>query len=382
MIAGLSRSSSPELSGLTTRDPSDPSLAMLDAWAIVADILTFYQERIANEGYLRTATERQSVVELSRLVGYTPKPGVASSVYLAFTLESGYTADIAAGQRVQSLPAPGEVPQTFETSELLRARSDWNIINPRTTQPQIINQNGVSSIDKGTIYLKGTSNNVKPNDLLLFVFGDTPDKRVAAVIQEVNLQPDNNRTEVILQKADTTGTMFTISIAQLFPQLSLTPSIPLADSFALIRDPVNYFEKGSDAILQTLVNLNPDINQTLYPALGNARAGKSEPELQVYVVRAKSSLFGYNARQNPPVANFTMSQTSPTVDDTLVQFTDTSTGAPSSWLWDFGDGATSTNQNPQHTFQAFGNLTVSLKVTNDFGFNTIKETVTVQQQIK
>jgi PKD repeat protein len=176
--------------------------------------------------------------------------------------------------------------------------------------------------------------------------------------------------------------MFTISIAQLFPQLSLTPSIPLADSFALIRDPVNYFEKGSDAILQTLVNLNPDINQTLYPALGNARAGKSEPELQVYVVRAKSSLFGYNARQNPPVANFTMSQTSPTVDDTLVQFTDTSTGAPSSWLWDFGDGATSTNQNPQHTFQAFGNLTVSLKVTNDFGFNTIKETVTVQQQIK
>ena len=42
---------------LTTRDPGDFSIALLDGWATVADVLTFYQERIANEGYLRTATE-------------------------------------------------------------------------------------------------------------------------------------------------------------------------------------------------------------------------------------------------------------------------------------------------------------------------------------
>ena len=50
------------LAGLTTRDTSDPSVAILDAWAAVGDVLTFYQERIANEGYLRTATERRSVL--------------------------------------------------------------------------------------------------------------------------------------------------------------------------------------------------------------------------------------------------------------------------------------------------------------------------------
>ncbi|HSD47051.1 MAG TPA: hypothetical protein VLB87_10515, partial [Pyrinomonadaceae bacterium] len=44
------------LQDLTTRDPSDPAIALLDAWATVGDVLTFYQERIANEGYLRTAT--------------------------------------------------------------------------------------------------------------------------------------------------------------------------------------------------------------------------------------------------------------------------------------------------------------------------------------
>ena len=47
-------------------------IALLDAWATVGDVLTFYQERIANEGYLRTATERRSVLELARLVGYAP----------------------------------------------------------------------------------------------------------------------------------------------------------------------------------------------------------------------------------------------------------------------------------------------------------------------
>ena len=59
------------LRSLTTREESDPSIALLDGWATVADVLGFYQERIANnEGYLRTATERRSVLELARLVGY------------------------------------------------------------------------------------------------------------------------------------------------------------------------------------------------------------------------------------------------------------------------------------------------------------------------
>ena len=43
--------------------------------ACVADVLTFYQERIANEGFLRTATERRSVLELARAIGYELKPG-------------------------------------------------------------------------------------------------------------------------------------------------------------------------------------------------------------------------------------------------------------------------------------------------------------------
>ena len=73
---------------LKTRDDDDFTIALLDATAVVLDILTFYQERLANESYLRTAHQLRSLTELSRLIGYQPSPGVSASVYLAFTLKA------------------------------------------------------------------------------------------------------------------------------------------------------------------------------------------------------------------------------------------------------------------------------------------------------
>jgi hypothetical protein len=94
------------LRGLTTRNANDPSIALLDGWATVGDILTFYQERIANEGYLRTATERRSVLELARLVGYKLRPGVSATAYLAYLLDEKATepVEIPVGARSQSIP--------------------------------------------------------------------------------------------------------------------------------------------------------------------------------------------------------------------------------------------------------------------------------------
>ena len=53
-VPGDPAGSAGPLAALTTRSADDPAIALLDAWATVADVLTFYQERIANEGYLRT----------------------------------------------------------------------------------------------------------------------------------------------------------------------------------------------------------------------------------------------------------------------------------------------------------------------------------------
>ncbi len=127
------------LAALLTRDPQDPAVALVDAAACVTDVLSFYQERIANEGFLRTATERRSVLELARAVGYELRPGVAASVHLVFTVEDAPGAPgictLAAGTPVQSVPPQGKLPQVFETSEEIVARAEWNALAPRQTRP-------------------------------------------------------------------------------------------------------------------------------------------------------------------------------------------------------------------------------------------------------
>ncbi len=127
------------LARLLTRGSDDPTVAFLDASACVADVLSFYQERIANEGFLRTATERRSVLELARAIGYELKPGVAASVHLAFTVEDAPGAPgvctLAKGTPVQSVPPQGKLPQVFETGAEIVTRAEWNALVPRQVRP-------------------------------------------------------------------------------------------------------------------------------------------------------------------------------------------------------------------------------------------------------
>src|SRR5438067_1357888 len=99
------------LSSLRTRSDDDYAITLLDMCATVADILTFYQERIANEGFLRTARLRDSVLRMARLLDYHLRPGVAATTLLAFTLDKNASLRIPLGLRVQSVPADDEKPQ-------------------------------------------------------------------------------------------------------------------------------------------------------------------------------------------------------------------------------------------------------------------------------
>ena len=77
-----------------------------------------------------------------------------------------------------------------------------------------------------------------------------------------------------------------------------------------------------------------------------------------------------------PVASFQESMLSGPAPLT-VQFTDTSTNTPTSWLWDFGDGSTSTVENPSHTYENTGNFAVSLQATNGAGENQSTQSDTI-----
>lgn len=188
----------PSLSALTTRRLDDPTIALMDAWAMVADVLTFYQERIANEGFLRTATERYSVLELARAIGYELKPGVAASTYLAFTVDETTSApevvNIPKGTQIQSVPGQDQQPQIFETSQPILARAEWNALKAQQTELRLPTAGDTST------YLNGTSTGLRPGDLLLFMSDATanqvPEKWQVRRITTVEPDTAAQRTRV------------------------------------------------------------------------------------------------------------------------------------------------------------------------------------------
>ena len=175
MLARLSSSDYPALAGLRTRDDSDFSIALLDASAVVLDVLTFYQERLANESYLRTATQTWSLTQLSQLIGYQPSPGVSASTYLAFTLTAApglppnpttSAITIPAGTTVQSVAAQGQTPQTFQTAAAILGKPDWNALPVQTGNPWAPGDSPTS------VYLAGTATQLQTGDTFL-IAGDT-----------------------------------------------------------------------------------------------------------------------------------------------------------------------------------------------------------------
>jgi hypothetical protein len=184
--AALSSSEFSALSALETRDDRDFTIGLIDAFACVADVLTFYQERVIQESFLGTAVERVSLQELGKLVGYRLRAGVAAEALLAFALETPpappasappepgsfvtgvpQRVSLAAGLRVDSLPGPGETPQTFETvEELADARPLWNAM-----RPWLLEARRPRSGDRFA-YVRGVDNNLRTGDGLLFVGRD------------------------------------------------------------------------------------------------------------------------------------------------------------------------------------------------------------------
>ena len=78
----------------------------------------------------------------------------------------------------------------------------------------------------------------------------------------------------------------------------------------------------------------------------------------------------------PPTAAFSASVTSG-IAPLTVSFTDQSTGGPTSWSWSFGDGGTSSQQNPTYQYRNVGTYTVSLTVSNAVGSNTKTESALI-----
>ncbi|BAU12714.1 hypothetical protein LEP3755_32450 [Leptolyngbya sp. NIES-3755] len=182
------------LAALKTRDRDDLSIALIDAWAMVIDVLTFYQERIANEGFWRTAIERRSLLELARTIGAELDPGSAASTYLVFTVETTLNAPkvvaVEKGTVIASIPGENEQSQIFETSEPFIARADWNALTPRKSRSQTITP------ETNQLYLQGLNLQLQIGDRLLLIDADALDYQYLLKLTAVELVTDQQQTRI------------------------------------------------------------------------------------------------------------------------------------------------------------------------------------------
>jgi PKD repeat protein len=139
-----------------------------------------------------------------------------------------------------------------------------------------------------------------------------------------------------------------------------------------VRNAQNYFAApvltgtyagGTLTLPMSGLSVAAPIGATAPPATG--------PDFNAFVVLPRVA-----APPPPPVASFTFSPASPQTN-AAVAFTDTSSGGPTGWLWNFGDGTTSTVRSPTHTYAIAGTYTARLTASNAGGSTQATSAVTV-----
>lgn len=209
----------------------DYHTTFIELWAYLADILTFYQERIANEAYIGTATQRDSSLRIVKLIDYKPGPGAGASGLAAFTVAKGKVVSVPAGFRVGSRAAAGKQAATFETSVALVARAEHSAIQLSSVAPtnqfaQLSSFGAIFStlgaIDKAiALEIYGAAGNV--------YFSTFPLKMAAqTVVQQSSLQlADAPRADFAISGAFSNASSFTSQVVR--NDLFLFPYVPFVN---------------------------------------------------------------------------------------------------------------------------------------------------------
>jgi hypothetical protein len=326
MLADLS--ATPALAGLSTRSDDDFTIALLDAWAVVCDILTFYQERIANESYLGTATELVSVGELAKLIGYKLRPGLAAAAPLSFTIDTppamppsispltglpNPTASsssppsgspsavwIGTGIQVQTVPDPGAQPATFETVTAISARAQWNAMGLRASVPPAPVAANITS----NVRLTGLVSSVKVGDSLLVnvpAAGQPPQlSRVAAVTLDTTTQ-----TTVVQFEANQPQTPAAPPTGVASPPTGAT----LDDVFlwAYVKG-TTWPDQTQLVAFATAQGWDTDDLEAAINGLRQSRAPGTCPPVSVYAMGTDAALFGHNAQNYASLASSVQTQ--------------------------------------------------------------------------
>jgi hypothetical protein len=188
--------------------PGDLGLQVLEWWAYLADILTFYNERIANEDYLRTADLPASVAHLVALLGFVPRPAIAAVGQVAAIRSPSRPNEpviVPAGLQLASTATPGVPVQTFEAAAatFTGASSGPIVLPPSTAVVSAPDANG-----RRSVLLQGSVSGIKVGETLFVLPWDATSAETnwdEQRVDSVSKAPDPNggaNTQVLLSQPD------------------------------------------------------------------------------------------------------------------------------------------------------------------------------------
>lgn len=147
----------------TSRSPNDFGIVLIELFAHIADSMHYYADRVANESFLSTASQRSSVLEIARLLDYTPNGNTGATVSLTFLNPTGSSVVIPQRTRVGTsaartpiAPGPGRAylrpsaaSVVFETTAALTV--------PATSSAAVLAAEGIGIIAEAVANSDGTT---------------------------------------------------------------------------------------------------------------------------------------------------------------------------------------------------------------------------------
>jgi len=130
----------------TSRDSSDFGIVLLELFSYLGDVLNYQIDRAANEAFIDTATQRDTVVKLANLLGYIPNSGSAATGDVTFTNTTGTNVTVAAGTQIstQGDNANPAIVFTLDSSVTVNANST---APGKVTQGNLVSAEAVGNSD-------------------------------------------------------------------------------------------------------------------------------------------------------------------------------------------------------------------------------------------
>jgi hypothetical protein len=301
----------------------DLALQLVEWWAYLADILTFYNQRIANQDYLRTADLPESVNRLIRVLGYRPRPGIGATGTLAALLNRQTPLTLQRGFQVQSKPGPGQQPQIFELNGDTTLTPPDTIVAQPQSNPSLFATDAASGLTG--VLLAGTITSLKQGDELLILktgWNGSDANWALVFVAQVRPEPDPQgkpNTRVLFNSAPAlTGAQAADYRLLSTKRFARAWQYPVGTGFAAID------VAGSTVHLDSIVR---DIKPA-DPILFDISGGALTPQL---VSVTKYSELAWFANPDSPALNPTVPPASPTppipITHSVVMFTRALTGS-------------------------------------------------------